>query len=101
MNFRMSFKDTPHSDFLEQKAREMSDELSREFPETLRYEITHTHSGDDRSTHLHVMGKHVDLAASADSRSARESVNEAFVRMRAQLRKHHDKVIFNRRREGE
>ena len=99
MNFRMHFQDLPHSDFLHTKCLDQAGQLQGEFPEILRVEVTHTHSGDDRATHVHATGKDIDVASNATSRSARESINAAFDRLHRQLRKHHDKQIFNRRRE--
>jgi ribosome-associated translation inhibitor RaiA len=96
----MHFQDLPHSDFLHAKCRVQASQLQSEFPEVLRVEVTHTHSGDARSTHVHATGRNLDVASAATSRSARESVQEAFGRLQRQLRKHHDKVIYNRRREA-
>ncbi len=99
MNFRMHFQDLPHSRFLQTKCQARAGALQTEFPEIMRVEVTHTHSGDDRATHVHATGRHIDLASNATSRSARESIQEAFGRLHRQLRKQHDKHIFNRRRE--
>jgi ribosome-associated translation inhibitor RaiA len=99
VNFRMHFQDLPHSQFLQTKCQAQAGALQIEFPEITRVEVTHTHSGDDRATHVHALGRHIDLASNATSRSARESIQEAFGRLHRQLRKHHDKHVYNRRRE--
>ncbi len=96
----MHFQDLEHSDFLHSKCEDLSQSLRNEFPETTRFEVTMTQVGDERATQVHVTGRDIDFVSSASSKSARESVNDAFDRVRKQLRKHHDKVIFNRRREA-
>ena len=98
MSFRMHFHDLPHSNFLEETCQRMSQELQDEFPEMVKVEVTHTQSGLQRETIVHVTGKDIDLASTAQSKDSRESVSEAFERLRRQLRKHHDKQIFTRRR---
>ena len=100
MNFRMHFQDLPHSQFLQTKCQAQAGALESEFPEITRVEVTHTHSGDDRATHVHALGRHLDLASNATSRSARESIQEAFGRLHRQLRKRHDKYLSNRRRDA-
>lgn len=99
MTFRIHFQDVEHSNFLHEKCETLSRALQQEFPETLRFEVTMTQNGEERATQVHVTGKDVDFASTASSKSAPESVNDAFDRLRKQLRKHHDKLIFKRRRE--
>jgi len=95
----MHFQDLEHSNFLQSKCETLSQSLQQEFPETTRFEVTMTQVGEERSTQVHVTGKDIDFVSTASSKSPKESVNDAFERLRKQLRKHHDKVIFNRRRD--
>jgi ribosome-associated translation inhibitor RaiA len=98
MSFRIQFHDVPHSDAIRQECEDLASALLEEFPETSKCEVTVSHAGDEKELHLHVTGKDVDLAARAQARELRETVTEAFDRVRRQLRKHHDKQIFSRRR---
>ena len=98
MNFRLHFHGVSHDDEIKQSCQRLADSLKEEFPETSKCEVTLTHVGDENELHLHVTGKDIDLAARAQAREVRDTVSEAFDRVRRQLRKHHDKQIFSRRR---
>lgn len=98
MSFRMHFQEVPHSSYLRRKCVALSTDLQEEFPEIIRFEITHSHAGEERTTLVHVTGKQLDVASSANSRDPRESVNDAFDRVRRQLRKRHDKKVTRKRR---
>jgi ribosome-associated translation inhibitor RaiA len=99
LSFKIHFHDVPHSVYLAQKCQELSRALSEEFPEALRFDVTQSQLGVDQTTTVHVTGRDLDFASTSKAAHARESVNEAFTKLRRQLRKHHDKAIFNRRRE--
>lgn len=99
MSFRIQFQDVPHSVYLAQKCQELSRALAEEFPEVNRFDVTQSLLGAEQTTTIHVTGRDLDLASSSRAAFARDSVNEAFSKLRRQLRKHHDKLIFNRRRE--
>jgi ribosomal subunit interface protein len=98
MSFRIHFQDVPHSDAIRDECEQLASGLREEFPETSKCEVTVTHTGDDKELHLHVTGKDIDIAARAQARDMHETMTEAFDRVRKQLRKHHDKQIFSRRR---
>ncbi len=98
MSFRIHFHDVPHSDSIRDECEQLAGALREEFPETSKCEVTVTHAGEQHELHLHVTGKDIDLVARAQARELRETVGEAFERVRRQLRKHHDKQIFSRRR---
>ena len=50
---------------------------------------------------MHVTGRDIDMAARAKSReSMLVAAREAFAKAHHQLRKHHDKHVFNPRRDG-
>jgi len=98
MNFRIHFHDVPHSDEIKQECERLVDSLQQEFPETSKFEVSLNHTGEEHETHMHVTGKDLEVAAKANGRELRDSIAEAFERLRRQLRKHHDKQIFARRR---
>ena len=100
MTLRVHFQDVPHSDQLRRECEACVEDLKQEFPETSKYEITLTHTGDTHEVHVHVTGKDLEVASSGQAETLAESVTNALEKTRRQLRKHHDKVIFGRRREG-
>ena len=101
MPFRMNFRDTPHSEVIQSECEGLAQGLRDEFPETTRVEVTVGHERDEFEAHVHVTGKDIDLAARAKTReSLVVAAREAFHRLHAQLRKHHDKAIFKSRRDG-
>jgi ribosome-associated translation inhibitor RaiA len=100
MAFHIHFRDTPHSEHLRSECEGWGAALRQEFPETSRVEVTVSHDRDVHEVHVHVTGKHVDFASSAKSRdSVLVSARDAFDKLHAQLRKHHDKQIFAHRRD--
>jgi ribosome-associated translation inhibitor RaiA len=100
MPFHIHFRDTPHSDHLRGECEAWADALRGEFPETTRVEVTASHDGHAHDVHVHVAGKHIDLAASAKNHDAvLAAAREAFDKVHVQLRKHHDKQIFAHRRD--
>ncbi len=101
MSFRIHFQDVPHSDRVRSECQELTTGLLQEFPESSKYEVTISQSGSDYQTHLHVTGKDLSVNSKAKSKELRDTVVEAFEKAQRQLRKHHDKVIFSRRREGQ
>lgn len=101
MSFRVHFQDVPPSERIRAECEELASHLGSEFPETDKFEVTIRRSGENFATHLHVTGKQVSVNSSAESRGMRETLQEAFERAHRQLRKHHDKVIFTRRREAQ
>ncbi|HXX48412.1 MAG TPA: HPF/RaiA family ribosome-associated protein [Myxococcota bacterium] len=101
MPFKLSFKDMPHAEDVQRECESLAEELRAEFPETTRVEITLGHARDEYDAHVHVTGKDIDLAGRAKHRdSVALAAREAFQRAHAQLRKHHDKLIFKHRRDG-
>jgi ribosomal subunit interface protein len=98
MSFNIHFKDLPHSDKIRSECENHAGQLQEEFPYTSKVQVTVSHDGAEHETHVHLTGKDVDLASSSRARELHETVSEAFDRMRKQLRKHHDKVVFGRRR---
>ncbi len=92
------FKDMRvHQDVKEEVERRCHD-LSDEFPELTRMELTlvHTHSGYEASSHA--LGKHTEAAAHAAASESGPCATKALDKLRLKLRKTHDKRIFAHRR---
>jgi ribosome-associated translation inhibitor RaiA len=101
MPFKVNFRDTPHSEEAQGECESLAQGLRAEFPETSRVEVTLGHDREEFEAHVHVTGKDIDLAARAKTRESLViAAREAFHRAHAQLRKHHDKLIFKSRRDG-
>lgn len=101
MSFRIHFQDLPPSAALRDECERWVSELESEFPETSKFEVTLTHAGAEHETHVHITGRDLELASSAKGRGQREAIEEAFERLRRQLRKRRDKQILGRRREAQ
>ncbi len=99
MNFRLHFHGVSHDDDIKQSCQRLADSLKEEFPAASKLEISLNHTGEAHETHMHVTGKEFEIASSASGRELRDSIAEAFERVRRQLRKRHDKQIYTRRRE--
>ncbi len=97
MNFRIHFHGVPHSDDIRQGCERLADSLKEEFPEASKFEVSLNHTGEEHETHMHVTGKDLEIASSANERELRDSIAEAFERVRRQLRKHRDKIYERRR----
>jgi ribosome-associated translation inhibitor RaiA len=101
VSVRVHFQDVPHSERLRLSCEESASDLQQEFPETSKFEITLTHTGDTHETHIHVTGKDLEVAASGQALTLEESMTDALEKTRRQLRKHRDKLIFGRRRDAQ
>ena len=101
MSLQIRFRDVPPSNKAKGECEELARGLEAEFPETDKFEVTVSRTGELYETHLHVTGRHVSVNASAESRELHETLVETFDKAHTQLRKHHDKQIFGRRREGQ
>ncbi|MFQ5514268.1 MAG: HPF/RaiA family ribosome-associated protein [Myxococcota bacterium] len=101
MTNRIHFHDLPHSRRVKEEFERLATSLRDEFPEIQKLEVSLNHSHEDKETHVHVTGKDLELAARAACRELHDSLVEAFDRLRRQLRKRHDKVIYARRREAQ
>lgn len=98
MSLRLHFHDVPHSAELRSDAERHVSELQEEFPETSKFEVSFSHDRAEHQTHVHLTGKEGEFAAHAADADAKTSLEAAFTRLRRQLRRHHDKVVFERRR---
>ena len=101
MSLRVHFQDVPKSDKARSECEALARGLEAEFPETGKFEVSISQSRDEYAAHLHVTGKDVSVNSNAQSRELLEALREAFDKAQRQLRRHHDKVIFGRRREGQ
>jgi ribosome-associated translation inhibitor RaiA len=100
MSFQIRFQgDVPHSRRIAAECERTCDQLRAEFPEALTFEVSLGRTGEGFDAHVHVTGRQVSVAASARVRTLAEALHAAFARTERQLRKHHDKRIFARRRE--
>ncbi len=98
MNVRVEFRDVQLSERVREECENAASALEQEFPQMQSCDVRVSHDGELHEAHVHVTGKGVDIAASASEREIRDAVHEALERARKQLRKHHDKKIFARRR---
>ncbi len=97
MSFQIRFHDTPHSERVRQECEDLATELREEFQETYKVQMSLNRTGEDFEAHVHVTGKDIDIAATAQNRAMREAAVEAMDRARKQLRKHRDKRIDRHR----
>jgi ribosome-associated translation inhibitor RaiA len=100
MSLRIDFQDTPHSDSVKEECERWAGDLQDEFPEVTKFEVTLTQTGGEHDVHVHSTGKDLGLAARSADRDQRLAIEEAFEKLRRQLRRHHDKQIFTHRRDG-
>ena len=100
LNLHLQLNDVENPDRLRADCTGRAEELHAEFPETARVEVTVRRVGPEHETHVHVTGKDLHLASRARNSEPVASVNNAFEKVRRQLRKHHDKQIFGRRRDA-
>ena len=98
MNVRIDFRGVEHSERVREECERAASALEQEFPEMQSCDVHISHDGVHHEANVHVTGKGVDFAASASERELYDAVHEALERARKQLRKHHDKQIFSRRR---
>ncbi len=98
MSLRLHFHDVPHSDELRADAERHVGELQQEFPGTSKCEVSFSRDRAEHQTHVHLTGKEGEFASHAADADAKAALEAAFARLRRQLRRHHDKVVFERRR---
>ena len=95
------FKDVEHDDILREEIERRTRELASEFPETTRFEISLEPDGAGFRIHGHVNGKHTQLATHGGGADLRSAADQLFHRVRQQLRRVHDKRIFQHRKEAQ
>ncbi len=98
-NTVVNFKDVPTSPAVRSFIEERCAQLTEEFPEDLRIEVTVIPEGDGFTAHGHVKGRSIDVAANHDwEPEAGKAADKLIEKLHSQLRKVHDKKIFNQRR---
>jgi len=98
-NTVVNFKDIPTSPAVRTFIEERCHQVAEEFPEDLRFEVTIAMDGDQFSAHGRVKGRNIDVAANHDWESeAGKAADQLLEKLRAQIRKQHDKTIFKNRR---
>ena len=95
------FKDIEIDDSVRDSIERRCDQLTDEFPELDRIELTVSESGSGFSVHGHATGKNTDVATHAEADDARPASDQVLDRIERQLRKVHDKRIFSQRREAQ
>ena len=81
--------------------RERCDHLASEFPETAHYELSLTPDASEIRADGHVSGRDTHVAAHASAGDLRQAGERVLNKLRHELRRHHDKRIFSRRREAQ
>jgi ribosome-associated translation inhibitor RaiA len=97
MSFRIHFHHVKHSERLREECERLAGELQEEFPEALHCEVSLGEEGTEHEVLVHVTGKDLDVASRTQAPQLRDSVHDAFERVRRQLRTHHDKIIDRHR----
>ena len=95
------FKDVEHDEALREEVERRTRELASEFPETTRFEISLEPDGASFRIHGHVNGKHTQLATHGEGADLRSAADQLFHRVRQQLRRVHDRRIFQHRKEAQ
>ncbi len=99
MSVRIQFREElPRSNAVREQCEQAASALQDEFPEVTSFDFKVAQDGERHEVHVHVVGRQIDCVASAKHRDVRDALHEAVERARKQLRKHHDKQIFSRRR---
>ena len=95
------FKDVEHDETLREDLERRARELASEFPETTRFEINLEPDGAGFRIHGHVNGKNTQVATHGQGPDLRSAGDQLFHRLRQQLRRLHDKHIFQHRKEAQ
>lgn len=99
MSLRLHFHDVPHSVELREEAERHVAQIQQEFPDTSKFEVSLSHDRAEHHVQVHLTGKEGEFAARAANGDPKASLEEAFTRLRRQLRRHHDKRVLGRRRQ--
>ena len=98
----VAFKDIEHDEQVREMIQQRCQQLSVEFHEVTRVEITLLEDGGTGySAHGHVTGKGEDVGAHATAKQLLPAAEALLDKLERQLRKHHDKRIFSQRREAQ
>jgi ribosomal subunit interface protein len=98
----VTFKDIEQDERVREAIAQRSQELSAEFHEVTRVEVTLLEDGGAGfSAHGHVTGKAGHVGAQASAKQLLPAAEALLDKLERQLRKHHDKRIFSQRREAQ
>jgi ribosome-associated translation inhibitor RaiA len=100
MSLLLQLEELPDAERVRSLCEERATQLRAEFPETTRVEVKVQRAGPEHETHIHVTGRELEVASRARGTDPLGSVHDAFEKARRQLRKHHDKRIYARRRDA-
>ena len=75
--------------------------LAEEFHEVAQFELTLELAGAGYQVHGHATGKNTDVATQAEATDPGPAVDKVIEKIAKQLRRHHDKRIFTRRRDAQ
>lgn len=81
--------------------QERCDHIATEFPETAHYELSLTPDAGEIRADAHASGRGTHIAAHASHENLRQAGEMALNKLERELRRHHDKRIFGRRREAQ
>jgi len=95
------FKDMETDERVKEVIDKRCEQLSAEFHELSRVEITLEETGKSYTVHAHVTGKNRDVGAQADASELLPATDRVLDKVERQLRKLHDKRIFAQRREAQ
>jgi ribosome-associated translation inhibitor RaiA len=95
------FKEVPNSKKVRESIELRCDQISEEFVEVTRFEISLEQDGASIAAHGHVTGKKTDVATQATGKNLRAAADQVLDKVERQLRRIHDKRIFSQRREAQ
>jgi ribosome-associated translation inhibitor RaiA len=95
------FKDVEPDEALRDELERRTRELAGEFPETTRFELSLEPDGAAFRIHGHVNGKNTRIPIQGQGPDVRSAADQLFHRLRQQLRRVHDKRIFQHRKEAQ
>jgi ribosomal subunit interface protein len=96
----ISFKDMNADERVRESVEKRCHHLADEFPEVTRFEITLSPDGSGHSAHGHVHSGNHEVATHADAALAGQAADQLLDKLERQLRKVHDKRIFQPRRDA-
>ncbi len=95
------FNHMSKDDDVQTHLKERCNHLASEFPETSHYEVSLTPDASEIRADGHVSGRDTHVAAHASAPDLRQAGERVLNKLRNELRRHHDKRIFLRRREAQ
>lgn len=95
------FKDVENDDEVRSLLERKCDRIVAEFPEISRLELSLGQNAGDVEAQAHATGKGTDAAARAACEDTRRAGERALEKLERELRREHDKRIFQHRREAQ